>query len=341
MERNRKATAVDAAALIREITGGVTGQVPVTKPQHVAVAGGGISGLQAAWTLARQGYAVTVFERRNSPGGSLMHLSSDLYVDKAVLRAGLETVLAAGIEFRCGVTAGVEPTIDELKAQGFDVILLAVGRDLGEKPDWPECRLPWALDVVTAMETIAAGAPKDWCGRCAVIFGDDSMAVDCARALRDLGGTAVLVSQTDMAHAEAGAAELELARSEGVRLIWGAVPLQLREEDGTITGVICGVVERFEAGKPVTGDKRLELPCDTVIFARHRRPDTAEIERCSGVRARPCGHMLLGDHLDTNVPGVLYARNGAEGARAVINYLTGGTEKFPVPHPVRESYLLK
>lgn len=45
--------------------------------KKIAIAGAGISGLTAAWILQKKGYEVTVFEKKNQPGGSIRSVESD------------------------------------------------------------------------------------------------------------------------------------------------------------------------------------------------------------------------------------------------------------------------
>lgn len=54
--------------------------MPATPPKSVAVIGGGITGLTAAYRLHQQGCAVTVFERSAQPGGSVRTIRENGYL---------------------------------------------------------------------------------------------------------------------------------------------------------------------------------------------------------------------------------------------------------------------
>lgn len=45
--------------------------------KRIAIAGAGITGLTAAWVLQKKGYEVTVFEKKDQPGGSIKSVESD------------------------------------------------------------------------------------------------------------------------------------------------------------------------------------------------------------------------------------------------------------------------
>jgi len=57
--------------------------MPATPSKSVAVIGGGITGLTAAYRLHQQGYAVTVFERAAQPGGSVRTIHENGYLVEA------------------------------------------------------------------------------------------------------------------------------------------------------------------------------------------------------------------------------------------------------------------
>ncbi len=52
----------------------------MSSPSHIAVVGGGISGLAAAWRLRARGVAVTLFEASAQPGGMLRSVRRDGYL---------------------------------------------------------------------------------------------------------------------------------------------------------------------------------------------------------------------------------------------------------------------
>jgi len=100
------------------------------KRGRVAVVGAGLCGLGAALDLARKGYAVTVFDEREGPGGRARDVAgdvlppADLEADCAVVTAaGAELVLATRVELERGGAA----TVLQALAPGFDALLLATG----------------------------------------------------------------------------------------------------------------------------------------------------------------------------------------------------------------------
>jgi glutamate synthase (NADPH) small chain len=71
------------------------------KGKSVAVAGSGLSGLTAAWDLARKGYTVTVFESKNILGASLRQMvSTDLPAE--AIDAEIAVLTDLGVQFELG-----------------------------------------------------------------------------------------------------------------------------------------------------------------------------------------------------------------------------------------------
>ncbi len=95
------------------------------KEKRIAVVGGGISGLTAAFDLARKGYIAVVFEKDNRLGGSLWHLSEE-EIPPGVIEADLQVLEKVGVEIRLGVWVGKDLSLSAVREQ-FDAVYLALG----------------------------------------------------------------------------------------------------------------------------------------------------------------------------------------------------------------------
>ena len=98
----------------------------VTHPERVAVIGSGPAGLAAAHDLALLGYAVTIFEAAQVPGG-MLHLGIPEYrLPRDVVQAQVREILALGPELRLNSRLG-DFSLSDLRREGFQAILLAIG----------------------------------------------------------------------------------------------------------------------------------------------------------------------------------------------------------------------
>jgi ferredoxin len=93
----------------------------------VAVVGAGPAGLSAAYYLALQGHACTVFDSFGEPGGRLRYAGvPESALPREVLDAELDRLLAVGIELRPNTTVGRDVSLQELR-DGYDAVLIATG----------------------------------------------------------------------------------------------------------------------------------------------------------------------------------------------------------------------
>jgi len=102
-------------------------------PQKVLVVGGGVAGMEAARLAAERGHRVTLVEKENELGGHLLEASApEFKQDLKPLLTWLKTQLAKeGVEVRLGT----ETTLDLVKNDNPDVLIIAVGSDYVVPPE--------------------------------------------------------------------------------------------------------------------------------------------------------------------------------------------------------------
>ncbi len=102
---------------------------PPCKPasgKAVAVVGAGPTGLAAAYFLVREGHAVRVFDRHETPGGSLHGSVARKELPRESLEGEVARLQALGVEFNGLVELGRDLTLDGL-ATAHDAVILAIG----------------------------------------------------------------------------------------------------------------------------------------------------------------------------------------------------------------------
>ncbi len=327
--------------------------------KRVAVVGAGVAGLTAAHDLARLGYQVAVFEANATPGGMLTTGVPTFRLPRAVVGCEIAAILGLGVELRCGVRVGTDVTLPELRARGFDAVLLAVGLQKARMLDLPGAGLTGVMGGLDFLADFNAGRPIPAMGR-VVVIGGGNVAYDCARsAVRTAGTTSVALVCLEAPH-EMPADEVEIAEGdeEGIARRNRRGPVRYLEEAGRLAGLEVRQVSRVfdEQGRfapeMVPGTEEA-IPCDTVLVAVGQAGDTAfaaglpELELGRGgtvVADRETGR--------TSIPWLFAAGDAARGpglfidaiahasraAAAIHVFLEGGT---PQARPAARSFAME
>ena len=293
-----------------------------------AVIGGGPTGMAAAYFLARAGASVSLFERSEALGGVVRQVIPRFRIPDEAIDQDTAFLERMGAEIHLGTEA---PSVAELKAQGHDYILFAVGA-------WKAGRLEIPGNVVPALgwlQDLKAGRPVPL-GHVVVVGGGDT-AMDSARAaLRAGAASSTILYRRDRASMPAEEEELDLALAEGVRFLELAVPVEQRDGELVFERARLGAPDTSGRRRPERTGERVSIPCDTVVAAVGGQVDS-EIFTREGIEVDGRGRPAF----QTNVPGVYVggdARRGpatvVEGiadARAFADAVLGGTETVPLP----------
>jgi len=155
----------------------------VTHPERVAVIGSGPAGLAAAHDLALLGYAVTIFEAAPVPGG-MLHLGIPEYrLPRGIVQAQVREILALGPELRLNSRLG-DFSLTDLRAEGFQAILLAIGLHRSRDLILPGRDLDGVITGTDFLLNVNLGYQFS-IGKRVVVLGGGNVAMDVARtALR-------------------------------------------------------------------------------------------------------------------------------------------------------------
>ena len=321
--------------------------------KRVAIVGSGPAGLTAADGLARRGHQVVIFEALPAAGGMLRFGIPDFRLPPAVLDEDIGAIRRLGVEIRCNQRLGRDFNVADLRRQGFDAVLVAIGAHRGRRLGIPGEEARHVLDGLSFLRDVNSGeAPR--VGPRVVVVGGGNVAVDVARVAGRLGGTHVtILYRRSEAEMPAIPEELEQAKAEGVRLEVLAAPRQVAIQDGLVVGLQCvrmALGDPDESGRrraaPIAGSEFL-VDADTIITAIGQETEFAgldgEIEvaedRCAvderTLASSTQGVFAAGDVVtgpDTVTGAMALGRRAAIG---IDNYLSGRPleEGQSDPHP--------
>jgi NADPH-dependent glutamate synthase beta subunit-like oxidoreductase len=159
-----------------------TGRAQKKLPFKVAVVGAGPVGLSAAHDLALLGYPVTIFEAAPVAGGMLYLGVPEYRLPRSVIEAQVREILATGdITLKLNQAAGRDFSVSELRRQGFDAVLIAVGAHRSRDLSIPGVDLDGVHKGIDFLLNVNLGY-QFTIGRKVIVIGGGNVAMDVARS---------------------------------------------------------------------------------------------------------------------------------------------------------------
>jgi putative selenate reductase len=240
----------------------------------VAIIGAGPAGLAAAQELAYAGFPVTVFEAHPYAGGMVGGTIPTYRLPQDQIDQDLAVLEQLGVEFRYRQKAGVDFTLEELRAEGFVAMFIAVGAQLAKRLGLPGEDADGILDGITFLRSVREGNPMQIGKRVGVIGAGDT-AMDCVRTARRVGAEDVkLIYRRTIDQMPADPEEIHACVAEGIGIVELAKPAGLTVAGGALTALTCTQAEyrgeRDASGRKIpfdVPDSEFEIALDTLILA--------------------------------------------------------------------------
>ena len=275
---------------------------------RAAVIGGGPAGLSAAAFLSRAGVPVTVFEKKQEPGGVVRHAIPTFRISGDAIERDIALCRAYGARIETGVCVNA---IRDLKEEGYTDIIIAVGAwKAGQSPlQYGEC-----MDALAFLEAAKNNGAEMNLGRDVIVLGGGNTAMDAARAAKRIPGTerVRLVYRRTKRYMPADEEELQQAVGDGVEFMELLSPVGLK--DGVLTCHVCELGEPDASGRrsPVDTGRIAELPADTVIAAVGEQIETGLYED-AGIQMDAKGRPVVDASMQTTVRGIYAIGDGRRG----------------------------
>ena len=199
-------------------------------PFKVAVVGSGPVGLSAAHDLALMGYAVTIFEAAPVAGGMLYLGIPEYRLPRSVVEAQVREILETGdITLKLNQAAGRDFSISDLRRQGFDAVLVAVGAHRSRDLSIPGVELDGVHKGIEFLLNVNLGY-RFTIGKKVVVIGGGNVAIDVARtALRQQQRQTLDTLSSSLLPEQLSDAEREVAMRELMDVTRTALRMGARE----------------------------------------------------------------------------------------------------------------
>ncbi|MDD6378554.1 MAG: FAD-dependent oxidoreductase, partial [Prevotella sp.] len=285
----------------------------------VAVIGSGPAGLTVAGDLSRQGFAVTIFEGQEEPGGVLMYGIPEYRLPKDVVRKEIDKIAALGVDFRLNEVVGKNGlTVDSIFAEGFDAIFMATGTALPRQMKVPGAKLRGVSQSVYLLHNVNAyneGAlSRDMvpveAGEKVAVIGGGNVAMDAARTAIRLGADTMVIYRKTQEEMPAIKSEYEDAVKEGVKFVWETNAVEfLGDDNGSL-----------KAARLVGPDGEKTVPFDRVFLAIGSKPASRIVSTTNGIDVDDNGYVIVKDrpYGMTTRPGVFAAGDVVHRPQTVV-----------------------
>ena len=297
----------------------------------VAIVGAGPAGLLAAYDLRKMGYSVTIFEALPVAGGMLAVGIPEYRLPRNVLNKEIGYLLRMGVQLKLNTPIGSKLTLQDLKAQGYEAIFIAVGAHQSRKLGLEGEEVQGVLHAVDFLRKVALGESVK-SGEKVVVVGGGNAAIDAARTAFRLGAKEVTISyRRTRAEMPAQEEEIEDAEYEGIKIEYLTAPTRLLIEDGQIRGMECirmQLGDLDESGRPrpvpIPGSE-FKIEADTIIPAISQSSDLSFLSQKDGIKTTRWGGIEADPFtLETSVKGIFAGGDVVTGPQTYIDAMGSG-----------------
>jgi NADPH-dependent glutamate synthase beta subunit-like oxidoreductase len=283
------------------------------KPEHesgkkVAIVGGGVAGMAAAYQLRRRGHGAVIFDERAELGGMSRYGIPGYRMPRDVMDGENQRIIDMGVEVHMNTRVGRDISFEELE-RDYDAILLAIGAQQGRTLNIPGGDAPNCVSGVAFLAAFNEGRMQFTAEKVVVIGGGDTAmdvisvarrlghiknprendrpeaiirnltAHDVATAASREGSEVLLIYRRPIEQMPAAEHEVITAEQEGVKIRGSLAPVELvLDEDGRARALRVVEVDWTDGKMTVMEGTEFDLECDLVVPAVGQSGDLTGLE---------------------------------------------------------------
>lgn len=275
--------------------------------KKVGIVGGGPAGYQCAMLLRAWGFACTIFEARDIPGGFLTLGIPKYRLPRHIVNEEMRRIHDLdGIELKLSTEIGVDVPFEQM-VEDFDEVVIAAGAWKPYHLGLPDEEKPFVWYGEDFLEEQLRGRLTEVPDK-VVVVGGGNTGFDCARTCRRMGAEVTMIYRRTRNEMPSEEEEIEDGEEEGVHLVWLTSPNRIVIEDGQLKGLEViknRLGDKDRSGRrspvPIKGSEEL-LECGMIITALGRMVDIPWLP--ADIKVDRNGTIRVDENGQTTQPGV-------------------------------------
>ncbi len=300
---------------------------PSPDAKKIAIVGGGPAGLTAADDLAGRGFAVTIYESRDSAGGMLYYGIPRYRLPKDILDYEVDLIKRKGVRIVLNCTIGKNKDFTELKKENDAVFVSAgahVSRKLGISGE-DKTGVDYGVEFLRQAPN---EKDKPLVKENVIVIGGGNVAIDVARTALRFGAKRVeLISLEQRNEMPAYKEEIEATIAEGIVIRNGWGPKQIFG-NGSVAGIelkqCTSVFDPNGKFKPSYDEnKTIKIDADQIIVAIGQMLDN-DLTKHIGIDIERGCFKVNPVTLETSAEGIFAGGDNVSGPASVIQAVAAG-----------------
>lgn len=299
------------------------------RSERIAVVGSGPAGLAAAAELARNGCAVTIYEKEKKAGGLLRYGIGPHRLPRKILERELGWIKSLGVDIITDRAIDGKDGLAKL-VQKFDAVLLTPGSWADRRLGVPGEDLEGVCGCIDFLARLYRGEVTSLKEKVAVI-GDGNAAYDLARSLCRIGADVTIISWFSEDKIPADPQEVAEAAAEGIKLIDSTRVVAFEGENGRFKRLKCrptqpGPADANGIAWPVVvkDSQAVSLAFDRAFVAIGQTGAFSSGKNKSGLEITERGLIAVTDGFLTSMKSVYAAGDAASGPSSVVDAMARG-----------------
>ncbi len=298
--------------------------------KKVAIVGGGVAGLTAAFFLKRLGHDVTIFEAQSELGGMLMWGIPPYRLPRNILNWEIQQIIDLGVDVRLNTAVGKDVPFEDLLKE-YDSLFLGIGAQNDLPMNLKNEDKPGVLNGMKLLRQMNLGEKVDL-GKRLLVIGGGNVSVDVARTAHRLGCEKVIIAyrreQIDMpAYPE----EISEAMKEGIEFYFLLAPEKIVVKNGRAAGMVFRKMKMDEftkwgRRKPVPVEyETVTIMADHIVTAIGQQIDTEFAGKMADKFMNHRQRIEVNPYtMETNHPRVFAGGDAVLGPATVIEAVAHG-----------------